>query len=258
VISSRIVALLSPFLDLPCHPQERTSEGPALLSPAQLDQVSAYLDLLIRWNARINLTAVREAEYIVTRHFGESLFAARCLFPPGAPPSSRSFRQGEGVPSTGDEPIHLVDVGSGPGFPGLPIKIYAPHIRLTLIESNHRKVAFLREVVRTLTLTGVNVFSGRAENYLGAQPGGQGAPLSSPSAADPRADVVTLRAVERFPSILPTAANLLRPDGRLCLLIGQDQILNAAAILPKLRWAQPVAMPLASKRVVQIGHNTES
>ena len=63
-----IAALLEPFLDRP-------------LSPAQLGQISTYIDLLLRWNARINLTAIREPEEIVTRHFGESFFLARHLFP---------------------------------------------------------------------------------------------------------------------------------------------------------------------------------
>ena len=278
VIPSRIAALLSPFLD---HAPKHDEESP-ILSAAQLDQVSIYLDLLLRWNARINLTAVREAEYIVTRHFGESLFAARCLFAgpdaafstpfagslqaspspdsstqsdigPGEPPA---FRGDEDVSTAHGVAVHLIDVGSGPGFPGLPIKIYRPLIRLTLIESNHKKVAFLREVTRALTLTGVDVFSGRAETYLGDLPNDQDtapAPGDASSHTPALADIVTLRAVERFPSILPTAANLLRPGGRLCLLIGQDQVHETATILPGFQWAQPLAIPLASSRVVLIG-----
>ena len=65
---ARISALLQPFLEAP-------------LSPVQLDQISTYIDLLLRWNARINLTAIRDPEHIVPRHFGESLFLARHLFP---------------------------------------------------------------------------------------------------------------------------------------------------------------------------------
>ena len=80
---------------------------------------------------------------------------------------------------------HVIDVGSGPGFPGLPIKMWAPHVHLTLIESNSKKATFLREVVRNLRLTGVDVFASRANLFTGS-----------------RGDVVTLRAVERFGSIL--------------------------------------------------------
>src|ERR1039457_5516365 len=106
------------------------------LTPAQLDQISTYIDLLQRWNARINLTAIRNEEEIVTRHFGESLFLARHLFPSTSPP-----RHPESS---------VLDIGSGAGFPGVPIKIWAPGIHLTLFESNHKKTVFLREVARAL------------------------------------------------------------------------------------------------------------
>src|SRR6202030_468854 len=86
----------------------------------------------------------------------------------------------------------LADLGSGAGFPGIPIKLWAPNITLTLIESNQKKATFLREVVRALTLTDINIQTARAE------------PLP-PSTFD----TVTLRAVERLPEILPTAPNLL-------------------------------------------------
>ena len=137
--AARIAELLQPFLT-----------APAQLSAAQLNNISTYIDILLRWNARINLTAVRDPEQIVTRHFGESLFAARHLFPAD-----------DGRPTTDN----CVDVGSGAGFPGLPLKLWAPAIHLTLVESNHKKATFLREVVRSLTLTNVNVFAGRAADF---------------------------------------------------------------------------------------------
>ena len=139
---ARIAALLAPFLQAP-------PGGPATLDPAQLAQVSAYLDLLLRWNARINLTAVVHPEQVVTRHFGESFFAARQLLPAPRATTAR-----------------LLDLGSGAGFPGLPLKIFAPAAPLTLIESNHKKAAFLKEVVRALTLSDVNVFCGRAQDLV--------------------------------------------------------------------------------------------
>jgi rRNA small subunit methyltransferase G len=79
---ARIAKLLQPFLN-PCHSESgrRPGEEPAVLSPAQLNYISTYIDILQRWNARINLTAVRDEDEIVTRHFGESLFAAQHLFP---------------------------------------------------------------------------------------------------------------------------------------------------------------------------------
>ena len=187
---ARIAELLQPFL-APTQDQRLTAND--------LQIISTYIDLLLRWNARINLTAIREPEEIVTRHFGESLFAATHLFPKIAPSAVLSERSsGLGANDQTSTINHrVVDIGSGAGFPGLPIKIWTPKIQLTLIESNQKKATFLREVVRTLTLTDVNVFSKRAEDH----PPGQ-------------ADTVTLRAVENFQSILPAATRLLSQTGR--------------------------------------------
>ena len=184
-----------------------------------------YIDLLLRWNARINLTAIRDPEEIVTRHFGESLFAARHLFP------AEPQQLGRERPRS----CALIDVGSGAGFPGLPIKIWAPDVNLTLIESNQKKATFLREVTRTLTLTGINVFSGRVEDYSS------------------RAKVVTLRAVERFETILPIAATLVAPAGRLALLIGEAQLAHASGLTPGFTWAPPIRVPLSSARILVVG-----
>src|SRR5207253_3379046 len=151
--SDRIAELLQPFLPVP-------------LVESQLQAISTYIDILLRWNARINLTAVRQPEHIVTRHFGESLFAARHLFPDprvrtDTPAAGPQHARSDRPPATS-----VLDIGSGAGFPGLPLKIWAPEIHLTLIESNHKKATFLREVIRALTLTDVDVFPGRAENFV--------------------------------------------------------------------------------------------
>lgn len=200
---ARIADLLRPFLD-------RT------LPEVSLQQISTYIDLLLRWNARINLTAIRDPEEIVTRHFGESLFLASHLFPD---PTQ--------IETT------VIDIGSGAGFPGIPLKIWDPAISLTLVESNHKKATFLREVVRALTLTNVNVISARAET------------LSS------TANVVTLRAVEHFTTILPIAARLVASPGRLGLLIGAGQL---PELLPvNLEWSPPIPIPHAHSRVLSIG-----
>src|SRR5213082_3604116 len=175
------------------------------LSPHQLQQISTYLGLLLKWNARINLTSVRDPQEILTRHFGESFFLAHQLF--SDDPMNRSS----------DEPI-IFDLGSGAGFPGLPLAIYAPYARITLLESQNKKATFLKEVARALTLTNVNVFCGRAEAYPAEARKG-----SWPAAAD----VVTVRAVEKFAQSLPLAASLLSPGGRLALLIGASQLATA-------------------------------
>jgi 16S rRNA (guanine527-N7)-methyltransferase len=228
--TTRIAELLQPFLASPspkdAHSKEtEVPEESTVLTPTQLKHISTYIDLLLRWNARINLTAIREPEEIVTRHFGESLFAALHLFPSEARTAN-----------------DVLDIGSGAGFPGLPIKIWAPRLHLTLIESNQKKATFLREVIRSLTLTDINVFSARAEAFLKEDP-------------RRRAGVVTLRAVERFDSILHVAARLVAPSGRLALLVGRTQVERATDLLPALRWQDPVPIPQSSSRVLLVGAN---
>jgi len=191
------------------------------LSTKQLDHISTYIDILRQWNARINLTAVRDPEEIVTRHFGESLFAARCL------------RLTNSHIET--EPIRLADLGSGAGFPGIPIKLWMSDVAVTLIESHHKKAAFLREVTRSLLLTDVRIENTRAESL-------------PPSTFN----VVTLRAVERFSATLQTATNLLVPGGRLMLLISSSQFHTTQSVLPTLSWEAPIPVPCSQSRIVLV------
>ncbi|HST08749.1 MAG TPA: 16S rRNA (guanine(527)-N(7))-methyltransferase RsmG [Terriglobales bacterium] len=248
----RIAELLRPFFD-----------GRDALTPLQLDQISMYIDLLIRWKSRVNLTAIRAPEEIVTRHFGESLFAARHLLPHGPTSPSRSptssaaevrdtvsdsgtipqvrvrsldANLGDSHPDAPGTVVRLVDIGSGAGFPGLPIKIWSPRTQVTLIESNNKKVAFLREAIRALTLIGIDVYPGRAEDFPAAS-----------------AHAVTLRAVERFDHVLPTATRLLAPSGRLALLITRPQLPMAQATVPTLQWETSPPVPLSTNRIVAIG-----
>jgi 16S rRNA (guanine527-N7)-methyltransferase len=227
----RIAQLLDPFLRSRAN---TASSSSARLTPVQLEQISTYIDLLIRWNARINLTAIRTPEEIVTRHFGESLFAANHLLscPEGATEASPEH---SGTSVASRSPNHLADLGSGAGFPGLPMKIWSPATRVTLIESNNKKVAFLREVIRAITLTNIDVYPGRAENFPPAS-----------------ANLLTLRAVERFDAILPTATTLLVPGGRLALLIGQSQVPRARDLAPSLRWSAPIPIPHSESRVLLV------
>jgi 16S rRNA (guanine527-N7)-methyltransferase len=233
--TTRIAELLQPFLNDPilsgyCHAEQ--SEESAVLTQVQLQNISTYIDLLLRWNARINLTAIRQPEEIVTRHFGESLFAARHLFPQGRRERPRSCTPAE----------TLIDVGSGAGFPGIPIKGWATYINVTLIESNQKKATFLREVIRALTLTNIDVFPGRAEAY-----------------PNPPAEVVTLRAVEHFDKTLPIATRLVAPGGRLALLISEPQRASTQNSAPSFTWSSPFKVPLSSSRCLVIGvRNPES
>jgi 16S rRNA (guanine527-N7)-methyltransferase len=177
----------------------------------------------------VNLTSIRSEDEIVTRHFGESFFAARHLFPHRA--------NSENSAETISQKSSLADLGSGAGFPGIPIKLWAPEIALTLIESNHKKAAFLREVSRALTLTDVDVQNLRAEDL----------PQTF--------NVVTLRAVERFTEILPIAAALLAPQGRLALLISKTQFESSRQALQTMTWQPPLAVPNSEARIFLIGSN---
>jgi 16S rRNA (guanine527-N7)-methyltransferase len=207
--AARIAELLRPFADVPDELANR---------------LRTYLDLLLRWNARMNLTAVRDPEEIVTRHFGESLFAARVLRDAGAFAS---------------ESPTLSDIGSGAGFPGIPIKLAQPEIHLTLIESQNKKATFLREVVRALELTDAEVFFGRAETRMQTS------------------NVVTVRAVENFDRTLPVAAGLVAPAGTLGLLLGSDQVGTATALLGAgWRFYEPLSIPTSRQRVVVVAKKT--
>lgn len=120
------------------------------LSETQLEQFRHYLQLLQEWNERLNLTAIRSAPEIELRHFLDSLSVAT---------------------ATGDlNGKQLVDVGTGAGFPGLPLKILYPQLRLTLVESVQKKARFLEAVVAALELREVAIIPERAET-IGHLPG---------------------------------------------------------------------------------------
>jgi 16S rRNA (guanine527-N7)-methyltransferase len=188
----------------------------AELDDALLASVNVHLSLLIRWNQRMNLTALRAPEAMVERHFGESLFAARQLL-------TRDSTQG------------VIDVGSGAGFPGLPIKYWAPNLQLTLIESHGKKATFLREVGRALSLTGFSVLNARAESI------------------SHRASLVTMRAVEHFEQALVAAAGLVAPGGRLALLIGEAQRERALSLLPAGA-SDTLPLPSSEQRILLTWH----
>jgi 16S rRNA (guanine527-N7)-methyltransferase len=205
VSRERIAELLVPFIE------------PESLTHTQVSAITTYVDLLLKWNAKLNLTAIRDPQEIITRHFGESLFAATQLFP------------------LADAHESVIDVGSGAGFPGLPLKLWSQNIELTLVESNQRKATFLREVIRALDLTSTTVLAKRAESV------------------SLRADLVTLRAVECFGLILPVAFNLVKPRGRIALLIGEAQVEAAQSALRTVNWHKALPIPLTRNGRLLIG-----
>lgn len=160
--------------------------------PARLyGQLSTYLELLIKWNARTNLTSIREPEEMVRRHFGESLFA------------------GLQVGSRLEAGAALLDFGSGAGFPGLPIQLLWPELRITLAESQGKKASFLREVVRTLGLK-TEVWAGRVEDLPMVGGGVRGDAR--------RFDAVTLRAVDNMERAVVEARGRVVEGGWLVTL----------------------------------------
>jgi len=199
--TANIARLLQPFIQL---------------DEMRLAAISKYIDLLLKWNARINLTAIRAPEDIVERHFGESLFAARHIL--------------------AQRPIKTaIDLGSGAGFPGVPFALLAPEVEVTLIESNQKKSTFLKELIYLLGLRNVKVFSGRAESYSQS------------------ADLVMLRAVEKFDQVLPLAFKLVSVGGRVALLIGNAQIDPTKNLVREVLWQEPLAIPSGHSRVLLVG-----
>lgn len=228
--ATRIAELLEPFLG--AANQRPTPEDPLY------NHISMYIDILCHWNTRINLTAIRDPEEIVTRHFGESLFAARHLFAKVYP--VRSVSSGvEDFDGLNDISLaadaHVADLGSGAGFPGIPIKLLVPDTTVTLIESNHKKATFLREVVRTLKLTKVNIENQRAENL------------------QTKFHLVTLRAVERFSLAVRVANDLVGTAGWLALLMSSRQFETIKSTVPLFVWKAPIPIPLSESRILAIG-----
>lgn len=184
--------------------------------PRFCEGLRAYISLLLRWNSRISLTAVTDPAEIVKFHFGESLFAVSAV------PIKRS---------------RLADVGSGAGFPGLPIAMAVPGLDLTLIESNAKKCAFLSEVVRSLELDGINVFRGRMEDL---QPDSE------------KFDFITARALGQHDELLSWAAGHLAPSGRVILWLGEEDADNISRS-PGWKWGDRVLIPGSKRRYLLVG-----
>lgn len=177
----------------------------------QLEQFGAYLDVFLRWNARTNLSSVREPDEIMRRHFAESAYLTRVL-PLGA-----------GT---------LVDIGSGGGFPGIPVKILSPETRVILVESVQKKAAFLKEAARVIGLPGLEVFAGRFEQLK------------------TEANWLTLRAVKLDRSLLSAMCRDV-PRGTVALFMGAE---DAAKLGP---FAQVHPIPGSERRVIAIASLAE-
>ena len=159
------------------------------LSTQQTGQVAAYLELLLRWNEKINLTSIRDPADCVQRHFGESLYLGCCVALSGK----------------------LLDIGSGAGFPGLCLKILFPGLAVTLLEPVAKKRGFLKEAARVCGMSGVEVRRERLEEFA-----------DSAGVAEAY-DWATARAVGKLQELMHFASRCLKPGGALFLWLSQRQ-----------------------------------
>lgn len=186
------------------------------LAESQLLSIAKYLDLLKRWNQTVPLTSIEDDAEMVARHFGESIFVGSLL----------PIRRGR-----------LADVGSGAGVPGFPLKIVFPELQVTLIESNIKKCAFLREVQTVLGLNDVEVVRSRYEDF---------------PAAPATFDFVSARALGGYKRLLQWSKAVLRPQGRVILSLGTED----STLLSRTKgwhWDLPVSIPESRRRVALIG-----
>jgi 16S rRNA (guanine527-N7)-methyltransferase len=153
------------------------------LSPEQLAQFARYRDLLLDWNQRVNLTSITDPQEVLSKHFLDSLACALAI------PSERW-----------QEPLTLLDVGSGAGFPGLPLQIVFPHWQITLLEATGKKVRFLEAVITELRLR-ARAIQGRAEE------------LGHDQRHRAHYDIVSARAVAALPTLLEYCLPFCRPGG---------------------------------------------
>jgi 16S rRNA (guanine(527)-N(7))-methyltransferase RsmG len=179
------------------------------LGDNQIQRLWEHYEILLRWNAKINLTSISPGEEMVIRHYCESLFFGVHL---------------PGVPGT----ISVADLGSGAGFPGIPMAILQPTWRITLLESNQRKAVFLRESARSLS--NVSVQARRAESTTTTY------------------DWLVARGVDPKEVL----KNVPRLAPRVGLMLGEDDF-SAIRNISAIAWSEPVRLPWGDRRICVYG-----
>jgi 16S rRNA (guanine527-N7)-methyltransferase len=188
--------------------------------PMTCHRIRAYVHLLLRWNERVSLTTVTNPEEMVRFHFGESIYAVA-----------------SGVVKDG----RLADVGSGGGFPGIPLSLIRKNLEVTLIEPNLKKSVFLLEVKRELKLENVNVARTRMEVFEGGS-----------------FDLVTSRALGKFDELLTFAEARLKPSGKAVLWLGLDDADELISRKNRWNWERPRPIPYSKKRCILAGSVPET
>ena len=167
------------------------------LTGRQVDQFQLYYETLVEWNSRVNLTAIIEYEAVQLRHFLDSITVGAALLKE----SQATWDEPASGPWTPARGFRLADIGTGAGFPGIPLKIVWPHIHLMLSDSIGKKTTFLKEVVSLLRFADVEVLTSRAED------------IGQSKAHRQRYDAVTARAVASLPVLCEYCLPLVKPGG---------------------------------------------
>lgn len=200
------------------------------LSERQLAQFETYYRLLIDWNERMNLTGITERDAVYEKHFYDSLTLTKAV----------SFT----------DIVNMADIGSGAGFPSIPVAIVFPHLRLTIVDSLAKRIGFLEEVVKQLELRQVVCLHGRAEDAG-----------RSPEHRD-RYALVTARAVARLAALNELCLPFVRPNGLFVAMKGanvaeelEESRFSAMRLNAELRGVTALALPSdgAERHLITIG-----
>lgn len=197
----------------------RRALGEFQLVPNEIQVVciQQYMKLLLSWNDKVNLTAIRDPLEILYRHFCESMFAATAV----------PLRQGR-----------LADVGSGAGFPGIPLKIMSPELEVLLIESNMKKATFLAEVLRNIELPATRVLVSRYEELTE-----EVVPL----------DFACSRALGDFATFLAWAGSQHVAVKQVILWIGGRDVEEVRTVGSAWEWRDPIQVPNSLRRYLLVG-----